>query len=86
MNAPALPPVLAGDNDSLRAELERLRERLDAATILLMRCEPTAPAEARAGIAGFFGEGARAGANEPDGTGEIGSANGTNNIISAGAP
>lgn len=29
MNAPALPPVLAGDNDSLRVELERLRSDND---------------------------------------------------------
>lgn len=86
MNAPDLPPVIAGDNESLRAEIERLRERLDAATLLLMRCEPTASDEVRAGIAGFFGEGARAGANEPDGTSELSSENGTNNTISAGAP
>lgn len=86
MNAPAIPPVLAGDNESLRAEVDRLRARLDAATLLLMRCEPTAPDEVRAGIVGFFGEGARAGANELDGTGELNSENGTNNTVSTGAP
>lgn len=66
MNAPslpALPTVLAGDPESLRFEIERLRLALDRANLLLMRCEATAPAEVRAEIASLFGASARAGSN-----------------------
>lgn len=61
---PALPPVLAGDLESLRFELDRLRLELDRAKLLLMRCEPTAPADVRAEIAALFGASARAGSND----------------------